>query len=285
MAISDKDRNSYPINIKDDSHIMFVARKYAFVPPTDGSQAGIEIKSAAWECALYVPAGITESVQSNWGVEGVLPSVAAGEAAKLADNITLDSLTGVILTSVTAAAAEKAGKAAGALNILGGVAFAPNEMAVFRGMRNKNLQFTFEMSPSSVKEAIQIRQIVNRFKLTSQPLYRTETSGTMPLLEVPHIFNIQVNPKIHEEQTGKVRYTKDSHPALVNFDAMALTDFSVNYGGGSQVALFHEDGSPLVTTLTLNFQSIRPAFRNSTDMNLPDEDLLSSMRTGKEGDK
>jgi hypothetical protein len=200
-------------------------------------------------------------------------------------------MIGVIGTSLTAAAAEKAGKAAAALSVIKGVTFAPNEMAVFRGMRNKNLQFTFEMVPKSAEEAVQIRQIVNRFKLTSQPFYKTEAKGTIPLLEVPHIFNIQVNGKSHDETTGRVRYTKDGaegqqNRALVNFDAMALTDFSVNYGGGAQAALFHQDGSPLITTLTLNFQSIRPAFRNSTDMNLPEEDMLSSMKTRtKEGDR
>lgn len=290
--------NAFPSKIAEDSHIHFSAYRYSFVPP-DGnksaSEGGIELGKVVWTCDLYPPAGIVDSVISKWNVEGVLGSVASGnmnsflgalggvqKAKGFGENMSAGADAGIAMLRVVgdagigAMAGLLGDKISNSVAAQTGQMLAPNEMLVYKGAGNKNVTFAFEMIPSSAEDALQIRQIVNRFKQLSSSFYDgSGLWGAMSSITAPYLFDIEVRTKnFKEPRERKVIYTEKTANSLIRFNSMAVTDFSATYGGGAQAALFHNDGSPLSTILSMTFQSVRPIHRTSTDMGLPEEDVI-----------
>tara|TARA_R110000822_G_scaffold101565_1_gene227735 strand:- start:18921 stop:19937 length:1017 start_codon:yes stop_codon:yes gene_type:complete len=114
---------------------------------------------------------------------------------------------------------------AGAVSSTTGIALNPNKRATLLGPNLRTFRFTFKMIPASLREAEEIKAIVQFFREEMMP-ESTSEFGVSTALRYPSKFNIKMT------YNGK----KVAHSILPSF----LTDVSVTYNAGSMA--FHSDG-------------------------------------------
>ena len=114
---------------------------------------------------------------------------------------------------------------AGAVSSTTGIALNPNKRATLLGPNLRTFRFTFKMIPASLREAEEIKAIVQFFREEMMP-ESTSEFGVSTALRYPSKFNIKMT------YNGK----QVAHSILPSF----LTDVSVTYNAGSMA--FHSDG-------------------------------------------
>ena len=114
---------------------------------------------------------------------------------------------------------------AGAVTSTTGIAINPNKRATLLGPNLRTFRFTFKMIPASLREAEEIKAIVQFFREEMMP-ESTSEFGVSTALRYPSKFKIQMT----------YNGNKVAHNILPSF----LTDVSVTYNAGSMA--FHSDG-------------------------------------------
>jgi hypothetical protein len=143
--------------------------------------------------------------------------------------------TGLSTVSNTIAAFGQAGlsKAGYAVN--------PQMQLLFQGIGFREYQMSFIFTPYSQQEAQQVQKIIKMFRTNAAPKIVTESGGMFFIppssFTLDFLFNGQTNPFI-----SKVAES-------------VITGVDVNYSPNGFSA--HDDGSPVQTTLTLQFKEIQ----------------------------
>lgn len=143
-----------------------------------------------------------------------------------------------------AAAASIAAKKLGASSVSNLIDYstkqviAPNTNSAFQNTSVRQFQFTFKMVSKSKKEAQDIDRIVNIFRIGMYP------KGNDVILEYPSVWKIDFNNSDGSKNTF-----------IPKIFSCYLTSMNAVYNGGTN--LYHTDGSPIETDITLQFQETR----------------------------
>ena len=209
---------------------------------------------------LPIPEGLSDMNRTNW--EGSnLNSLAAGGIAALDKAVKSSDLQSLLenpLAAGQAVAGSLADSARGALrgldkntrdvisgaligsavNALGanvslndltarqeGVILNPNLELLFKGVELRSFTFSFDMTPRSRDESIEIKSIINTFKKRMAPKTTPEgsTSGSKGIfIGAPEVFNIEF------------RSGRSKHTFLFSLMTCSSTNLRVNYAVPSQ---------------------------------------------------
>lgn len=258
----------YPLELNqtDVDYVTFTHHKYASnasgaSPPASG--AGI---------VLYMPSTTPAvSQQGDWGeqnFEGPLGALrrdagvalantameadlssaesgaAAGKAAadrfKAMFNKSKATGGGAVRQLGVTAAAGVAGTSPNQLLALSrGEIYNPNVELLYKGPKIRGFAFNYTFVPKSAQEARAVNSIIKEFKTYAAP---ADTGAGM--FEIPHVW--------------QVTYMSGGGPNanMNSFKRAALTNVAVQANSGMSMHMSHEDGQPIVYTMSLNFTEV-----------------------------
>lgn len=121
-------------------------------------------------------------------------------------------------------------------NKLAGIALNPLEEKLFDTVQFRNHTFDFEFYPESEREALEINRMIYWFKMGMLPNFGKDKKSA--IFNTPNTWDIHVDGL--------------SGGTLEGFEESVLTGVTVNYGGGQKFAV-HREGTPVKTTLNLQF--------------------------------
>jgi len=116
----------------------------------------------------------------------------------------------------------------------------PNMELLFSGPNLRQFSFQFKFTPRFEKEAHTVRTIMKAFKRNMAP---KGAGGNM--LKTPNIFEI--------------RYIGEAKHYLNRIKMCALQNVGINFTGDGTFATY-KDGSPISSTMTLQFQELTPIY-------------------------
>lgn len=141
----------------------------------------------------------------------------------------------------------------------------PNLRTRFQNVGIRQFSFTFKFIPRSRDEAVVVKQIIEYFRFHAYPEEipaRLSESVTFPIAyKYPDMFKIKLFAR--EFESGNLVYKRTGTQLLDCF----LTSITTTYN--PTAAVYHYDGEPVETDLTLNFMEHRPLSRkdvNSTGL-------------------
>ena len=224
---------------------------------------------------LPIPDNIQDSNSVTWG-ENPLPlgqALAAGGIAGLLDTKSVDDFKSKIISagqkgldaakSGTTQQMTQAALIALGANTLSGKNTATSEFTsrYAGGVFNSNIEllfsgialrqpftFAYDIVPRSEKEAIEVKEIIKKFKIHSAAKRGKKGEGAAGLfLKAPEVFKI-------EYMSGG-----SPHPYLNRFKMCALMNITVNYTGSGTYATY-SDATPVHMTMALTFQELTPIY-------------------------
>jgi len=133
-----------------------------------------------------------------------------------------------------------------------GLVINPRQQQVFQGVQSRGFDFTFSFAPKNQKEAVEVSNIIRAFRKAAHPSISSNS-----FLNIPDEFEIRYY-KIHED--GVVA----ENLFLNKIGRCALTAVNVDFTPNGINATF-EDGSPVRTSLTLQFSELRPLTRDDIE--------------------
>lgn len=203
---------------------------HLYVPDTLLSQSNVQYKNEGVGAIQNVIAGLitdpTNAMAKKDG--GMLKDVALKYVGKMADGMT-----------------------GGAVTAKAGVAFNPMKEMMFDGIGFRSWNFTYEFYPKSETEAMMVNHIIYSFRTAMLPdSFRaaldadkqTETSLQDSFFNYPNVFDIKLQGPVGDKVDG--------------FLPSVCTKCDVDHTGGQKFSVY-EDGQPIKTTMTLEFQEIR----------------------------
>ena len=143
------------------------------------------------------------------------------------------------------------GMTGGAVTAKAGVAFNPMKEMMFEGIGFRAWNFTYEFYPKSETEAMMVNHIIYSFRTAMLPdSFRaaldadkqTETTLQDSFFNYPNVFDIKLQGPVGDKVDG--------------FLPSVCTKCDVDHTGGQKFSVY-EDGQPIKTTMTLEFQEIR----------------------------
>jgi hypothetical protein len=124
-----------------------------------------------------------------------------------------------------------------------GYAINPQLQVIYRGIGFRKFNLNFLFTPNTQAEALKINQIIATFKYHFAPQLATKTGATNGMFFIPpSYFNVEF------------MFNFDENKFLPRYGDCVLTDIDVNYAPNGFAA--HNDGAPVQTQLSLNFQEI-----------------------------
>jgi len=241
----------YPENVKSNPHILLQPFNYKLPNANVGKEQWTKQGSAGEDIYLYVPTNFGDAVGSSWAVEDV--SLAAKEALTDGDNGDIlsgaarDIAQGVMKKYAGGVSAVDKYKAMGQGKFLN-----PSNLLILDSVGRYSITFNWLLVPQNAGESATCLNIIKELRKHSQPT--VISAGDRFNLKYPPVFNIDINTKGAGTSSISSADTK-----LFSYEAMILENFTVNYGGGANEALFYENGMSITANLTASFKSILPA--------------------------
>lgn len=227
---------------------------------------------------LPIPQNITDSNSVDWGDDSLNPIAAFGlgasqdivssqnfakglvDALKKAGGGALNTIVdGNGQNLAQSFFSSEAVKSLGANTSLEGVlsrtsgqVLNPNMELLFKGVKLRSHNFTFDLAPRDSIEGNQIKQIIRTFK-KEMAARSSSTSGNNGLfISAPSVF--------------KIAYKNGSkkHPFLPVLKPCALINMEVDYTGSGVYATY-DDATPVHIKLTLSFQELNPVYYEDYD--------------------
>ncbi len=190
-----------------------------------------------------------EALARNSTGAGLLKDVAGGAAgAQFASVFALNAIN----------ALGQAANAPGLANAYVGAAN-PYLKNNFRGVGFKRHAFEYFMAARNAEDSIQIKKIVDAFRLYSAPFGAQD-----PILDTQYIFSIS--------------FSENVRPFLYKFQDCFLTDVVVSYNTSGSSA-FHTEGAPVDVTLKLDFTENRIADGTWIEENYQDMDNFDTSQS------
>ena len=146
-------------------------------------------------------------------------------------------------------------KAAGTQNLLSratGAIANPNLELLFDAPALRAFDFTFQMSPRDVKEAEQVRNIINFFKQGMS----VKTTSTNIFLKAPNYFEIDY---VSFNNSGEMM----KHPSLNIIKTCALLSCAVDYTPNNSYMTYSDENRSMVSyTMNLQFNELDPIYES-----------------------
>lgn len=167
------------------------------------------------------------------------------------DNVTLASAAGALplgkaskaVSMITTALQNDAARVA--LNKAGYV-FNPNQQMLFQGISFRDFQMSFTFTPYSRDERDAVNKIISMFRSYSAPTIVEEAAGMF--FKAPAVFDIDF------------KFNGAQNKNIPKFKTSVIKNVEVNYAPNGWAT--HDDGAPVQTTITLDFQEIYLVDRN-----------------------
>ena len=121
-----------------------------------------------------------------------------------------------------------------------GYAFNPQQQTLFDGIEFRPYQMTFTFTPYSAEESREVNEIIKTFRKNAAPSTIPGSAGFF--FEPPSVFDVSF------------RHNGAENKNLNKIYRSVLKGISVNYAPNGWSA--HNDGSPVQTTMSLDFQEI-----------------------------
>ena len=227
---------------------------------------------------LPIPQNISDSNSVDWGDDSLNGLAAFGvgasadvmqsenavkgivDALKSAAGVGIGLLTdangqNLLTSNLSAAAVRSLGANTTLESVLSrssGQVLNPNMELLFKGVKLRSHNFTFDLAPRNEPEALQVKQIIRTFKKEMAARSSSTSGGTGLFISAPSVF------KIAYKSGG------NPHPFLPVFKPCALINMEVNYTGSGVYATYN-DGTPVHLKLTLSFQELNPVYFEDYD--------------------
>ena len=254
----------YPYSTIDDTQdfikfSIFTYKRSGVV--TRGSTVGEEQEKlkadALGSIILPIPAQLTDSNSANWKSGNMNfmqeQGLQAAQEGMKGDMEAVGRNVNQLVSDIKASPVVKQYFATQALNSLGGnmsmesvmarssgEVINPNMELLFSGPNLRQFTFAFKFTPRFQREAQTVRTIMKAFKRNMAP---KGAGGSM--LKTPNIFEIQY--------IGKARQY------LNRIKMCALQNVGINFTGDGTFATY-KDGSPISSSMTLQFQELTPIY-------------------------
>ena len=134
-----------------------------------------------------------------------------------------------------------------------GLAINPRMQQTFQGVEPRGFDFTFSFAPRSQKEAVEVSKIIRAFRRKAHP--SLAIGGTF--LNTPDEFEIRYYKVFNNGVVAENLF-------LNKIGRCALTGVNVDYTPNGINATF-PDGSPVRTSLTMQFRELRPLTREDIE--------------------
>jgi hypothetical protein len=227
---------------------------------------------------LPIPQNISDSNSVDWGDDSLNPLAAfglgaAGDVIK-SENYAMGLIDaikkagGASVTAVIDGNAQNLAQSAfsaAAVNSLGantslesvlsrtsGQVLNPNMELLFKGVKLRSHNFTFDLAPRDSTEGYYVKQIIRTFKKEMAARSSSTTGNNGLFISAPSIFKIAY-------KTGGRK-----HPFLPVLKPCALINMEVNYTGSGVYATY-DDATPVHLKLTLSFQELNPVYYEDYD--------------------
>ena len=134
----------------------------------------------------------------------------------------------------------------------------PNTELLFKGIKLRSFNFSFNLAPRNGDEAEMVKNIIRALKMSMAPtstITEESKNGNAGLfLQSPNVFRLKY-------KTGS-----NNHKFLNSFIIAALTNVQVNYTG-SGTYMTYDDGSktPVHMVMQLSFQELSPIYAEDYD--------------------
>jgi hypothetical protein len=135
----------------------------------------------------------------------------------------------------------------GVLSRNSGQVLNPNMELLFKGVKLRSHNFSFDLAPRDSTEGYYVKQIIRTFKKEMAARSSAASGGNGLFISAPSVFKIAY-------KTGKGR-----HPFLPILKPCALINMEVNYTGSGVYATY-DDATPVHIKLTLSFQELNPVY-------------------------
>jgi len=134
-----------------------------------------------------------------------------------------------------------------------GLVINPRMQQTFQGVNPRGFDFTFSFAPKNQKEAVEVSKIIRAFRKKAHP--SLASGGT--LLNIPDEFEIRYYKVFNNGVVAENLF-------LNKLGRCALTAINVDYTPNGINATF-PDGSPVRTSLTMQFTELRPLVREDIE--------------------
>lgn len=144
-----------------------------------------------------------------------------------------------------------------AVGLIAQASIHPNLRTTFSNVGIRQFTFQFKFIPRSRDEAVVVKQIINYFRFHAYP-EELPIGGAIPIAyKYPDMFRIKLFSRVFEN--GNLRYVPIGSKLLDCF----LNSITVTTNPTAGV--YHYDGEPIETDLTLNFMEHRPLARSDIE--------------------
>lgn len=251
------------------------------VKSSKGSYKG---KTAIGTIILPIPQNISSTNSTGWG-EDSLNTIAAYGLGAAGDILKSENpFRGVIDAAIQAGGdlegLAKSGQAQNVsnsffaskvVNLLGantsfsgvlarstGQILNPNTELLFKGIKLRSFNFSFNLAPRNGTEALEIKKIIIELKRNMAPastIAKGSSAGNAGLfLKTPNVFRLKY-------MTGN-----SEHKFLNKFVIAALTNVQVNYTGSGTYMTYNDDAkTPVHMVMQLSFQELSPIYAEDYD--------------------
>jgi len=248
----------YPTYVKNGPHIIIRAKEYS-LPACDETHSYIEYGSEIGIVYLYIPSGLSDAIGSSWNNENINETVQQGIAAwngKASFGDMAAGLSRDIKSVVDGVSGGAASHALRNLSAIKGQLLRPNDVLVLDNVGRFTINLGWELQPQNSSEGSMVKDLIKYFRKWSRPSLKVE--GGRQFLDYPPIFDILIRPT--GGVGGSVSSSDLTPDNLFFYSDMVLENYTSNFAGGSNEALFYDDGTPITTSLNLSFKSIRPGY-------------------------
>ena len=135
----------------------------------------------------------------------------------------------------------------------------PNLELLFDGVKLRNFNYSFDLTPRNQSESREIKGIIKTFKkrMAAKSTAGGSSASRGIFIAAPDVFKL-------EFMRGK-----RPHPFLYKMKVCALSDMQVSYNGTGNY-MTYVDGTPIKMSMALNFREISPVYSEDYTDNLSD---------------
>jgi len=152
--------------------------------------------------------------------------------------------------------AQEAVGVQGLLSRASGAILNPNMELLFNAPSLRPFTFTFRLSPRSISEATQVKNIIRFFKQGMS----VKTTETSVFLKAPNVFDIR-----YASYDSNGKEIKD-HPSLNRIKTCALTGCDVNYTPDGTYMTFNDEKRTMTSyEISLRFTELDPVYDSDYD--------------------
>lgn len=243
----------YPTGIRSFSHIELVAAKYKMPMANNAPSTGFEIGDWLGTFLLYVPSGVIDNYEIEWGIEQV--PYTARQLIGSGGDVSADTLKA--FGSDVLAKLGQTGPGRQASRVAGfgyGKTMLPNSVLVLEGASHFSLQLQWELAPQTKEEGDTVKSMITFLRRYAVP--SATMIGNIRMMAYPALWFLRVNTGT----MSKVSKSRDNQK-LFSYDNMVISGFSVSYSPNTNTVLTYDDGNPVQANLSINFRSIMPGMR------------------------